>query len=68
MLVKGCEARIRLSAYVHVSAGEPGTAAGTCREQEIDLVIGSAQVILVLTGLSVKSEERGEPRFVERLP
>ena len=106
-LVDG-EARLWLSAYVQVTAGE----ARTGWAQEIDLVIGGAGVVealpegglwvvegrveidqvahlllalpfaeagavrvelsgaegrLVLTGRSVRTEERGEPRFVERL-
>ena len=42
VVLAGGEARIRLSAYVEVSNGEPGNAAGTAWEQELELVVGGA--------------------------
>ena len=40
----GADLRIRVSAYIHVSEGEPGRDAGTGWIQEMDLVLSDVQV------------------------
>src|SRR3954471_4268769 len=46
---EGQDLRIRLDAYIHLSAGEPGLDPGTASSQEVDVLVREASVAAVPT-------------------
>ena len=48
-LKEGEDLRLRLDAYVHLSAGEPGLDPGTGSSQEVDVLVREASVAAVPT-------------------